>query len=191
MATEESGGRRIGWWPAAIALLVVVAIFFFARKKDATTNDPVAIASATAETTATAATTVAVLPTATASVSAPASPTAPPPEMLAQDDAGEMANVPGPSPTDHHYDADAAVLPDGNTRAKAWQLEEKLTKTRESIKTVEQRAQILEKEIADAEAAGRKDEASEKKVVLARLRARVAELRQSLEAGVDPTTPMH
>ncbi len=184
---DDSNGRRIGWWPAAVALAIIVAIYFFARKKDPAPI--VAAASPTSE--PTSAQTIAATnaptpnaPTAVASVpSAPATIAAPP-------DPDDGVEKPGPPSADASFYDPNGPLPDGNTRGRSWQLDEKLSKTRESLKTMDLRAQGLEKEIADAEAAGRKDEANEKKVVLARLRARQAELQRSLDAGVDPTTPI-
>lgn len=185
---DDSNGRRIGWWPAAVALALIVAIYIFARKKDPAPI--VAAASTTSEPTSaqTIAPTNAPTPNAPTMVasgpSAPATIVAPPP------DPDEGVEKPGPPPADASMYDPNGPLPDGNTRGRSWQLDEKLSKTRESLKTMDLRAQGLEKEIADAEAAGRKDEASEKKVILARLRARQAELQRSLEAGVDPTTPI-
>ena len=187
MATDESKGRRIGWWPAAVAALVVIAIFFYARQKEPQKTGDQPGDTATAEPVPTTILTIATV--------APTMPTvvnAPPPTAtvagLVSPESGDMPELAPSAGNATFYDPDGA-LPDGNTRGKPWQLDEKLAKTRESIKNVDLRAQALEKEIADAEAAGRKDEVAEKKIILARLRARSIELSRSLEAGVDPTTP--
>ena len=65
-------------------------------------------------------------------------------------------------------------------------LEQRLEKAAQMASVLEKNAATLDQEVAAAEAAGRTDEATHKRVLAKRMRARVAELRADVEAKQAP-----
>ena len=65
-------------------------------------------------------------------------------------------------------------------------LEEKLEETKKHLPTIERHAAALEQEIKDAERLGRADEAAEKRIRVARLRAHIADLQKAIDEKREP-----
>ena len=161
------------WRPALIVLgatVVVVGLFVAFRGTDATPTPTTTNASTNVPDSATTATSEVGAPaTVAASVVTPppplatASPSAPPPPTLAD---GEVAPpVPG--------EGSIFVPPEPKPITPDWQA----AKTEKALAAVKTRSDLLEKEIAALEKAGKTEEAAEKKVLLKRLATQMADMK--------------
>jgi hypothetical protein len=119
---------------------------------------------------------------------APVLPSATPPigsGLVTSDDSVDpVAHLSEKPPLDHPQAATGGP-PDVAKKPKMT-LEEKLVETTKHIAVMGQRAEILEKEIADLERDGKKQEAAEQRIVLKRLRAHMEELRKAVAEKREP-----
>ena len=77
-------------------------------------------------------------------------------------------------------------MPEAKAKKPKLTLDQKLELTTQHLDVMKTRATLLEKEIADAEAGGRKDEAAQKRVMLTRLNAHMDRLRAAVAEHREP-----
>jgi hypothetical protein len=100
-----------------------------------------------------------------------------------------VPNAPGPTPLPPGVtlrEGHASGEPVPHEKMEKMPLEQKLEKASQLAKVLETQAALLDKEAADADVAGKSDEAAHKRVLVKRLRARVDELRSDVDHRQEP-----
>jgi len=165
------------WWPAAFALVALIVVYFVMRSH----HDDVAHETQVANQAP---------PPATPPSGPP--PSVPPPaqqgsEGQGSDAAGELDDHQGSGPiygsAAPHEVEDAP--PEGSKKPKLT-LDEKLAETAKHIEVMKKRSQLLEKEIADLQKAGKTKEAQEQQVVLDRLKDHMKKLQTAIDEHKEP-----
>lgn len=158
------------WWPAIVGLVLLLGVYLLVLVRG--TNDDAATAPAEPVTTA----------------QKPATqPAVKPPEPVkpeaTHDEATDEDELARTKPIDT-----SPVAPDpGMTAKKAkMTLDERLAEAQKHIPVIERRAELLDKEIAELDKAGKVKEAGEQRIVAKRLRDHAAALRQAIAERREP-----
>jgi HAMP domain-containing protein len=155
----------------AVALIAALGAFLWLRR-----GEPRGVTAAAAP--AVAAGEVAEPPAAPSSQPAP---TAPPARVAAAASASATRLVPEDEPQLSDEEP-----PEAKSKKPKLTLDEKLALTQTHVEVMKTRAELLQRDIDALDAAGRKEEAAQKQILLTRLRAHMDRLRQAVAERREP-----
>ena len=156
------------WLPALAGLALLVAIWLFARTRG---DDTAAPSRSNPQPTA-----VVAAPSPRRPADKPIAPTAP--DEATDDDLAHKRPL---TP-----DELKVGTPDFEPKKAKMTLDERLAEAQKHIPVLERRAALIDQEIAKLEAAGKAEQASEQRIVAARLRAHADELKKAIAEHREP-----